>query len=116
MMSKLTAIQKKKWVQMPTEIKSPKKVYNGSGSIGLTLDSKGRSKLTEDYEGTIKTYEDKDTAREGSLQNAVALIFTDITPKFINEEVKIDDKEKDLKPIVEMIKGSYAKAAEELKR
>jgi tetratricopeptide (TPR) repeat protein len=99
-----------------------KKFFTAEGNLGVTtLDIKGRTRLSEkDYTGKSKIYEDKGDktdAREASLANAVQLLLNDITPRFITETVRVDDKAKDLKPIIEMIKAkSYKKSAEALEK
>ena len=101
-------------------ITTRKKVFVGDASIGVTtLDSRGRAKLSEkEYTGKSKVPAnkgDKDSAKQQAIANAVALFMADVTPKFINENVQVDDKAEDLKPVVEIIKRrAYAQAADKL--
>jgi len=95
-------------------------VFVGAASIGVTtLDASGRARLSEkEYSGEAKIPEnkgDKDAAKQAAIDNAVSKFLADITPRFINESVKVDDESKDLGPVVEIIKKrSYAQAADKL--
>ncbi|MCK5235398.1 MAG: tetratricopeptide repeat protein [Deltaproteobacteria bacterium] len=100
-----------------------RRFLQGQVSFGVTvMDVNGRALLAErEYEATSKVYTnygyDKDDAKEKAAENAVKKVLFDITPRFVNSYVTLDDEAEDLKPTIDLIKnGAYAVAADDLKR